>query len=207
MKIYIVRHGETPWNKKKLIQGQQDIPLNDYGRELAKKTGEGLKDVPFDRVFSSPLQRAYETAEILIEGRNLPIETDDRLKEIKFGAAEGRNIIEARADKNDPIGNFFDSPADYQPVEGGETFDQVRERGMEFLKERILPLENQCENVLMVAHACIIRSIVSGILELPLKEFWAGPPYKNCCVAILSCENGIVRVEEEAKLYYELSDK
>ena len=61
MKIYIVRHGETPWNKKKLIQGQQDIPLNDYGRELARKTGEGLKNVPFDRVFSSPLQNSWNS--------------------------------------------------------------------------------------------------------------------------------------------------
>ena len=57
MKLYIIRHGETDWNKEKRLQGQSDIPLNDYGRELARITGKALKDVHFDYVFSSPLSR------------------------------------------------------------------------------------------------------------------------------------------------------
>ena len=62
MERYIVRHGETLWNKGKRLQGRTDIELNDYGRELARKTGEALMDTEIDVIYSSPLKRAYETA-------------------------------------------------------------------------------------------------------------------------------------------------
>ena len=73
MRLYLIRHGETEYNKLKKNQGQIDIPLNEYGRELARKTGEGLADVPFDLCFCSPLSRAKETAELILVGRNVPI--------------------------------------------------------------------------------------------------------------------------------------
>lgn len=62
MDIYLIRHGETDYNKARRIQGRCDIELNDYGRELAYLTAEGLKEVPFDVIFTSPLKRAKETA-------------------------------------------------------------------------------------------------------------------------------------------------
>ena len=58
MDIYLIRHGETDWNRMKKLQGTTDIPLNAYGIELAEKTAEGLKDIPFDRIYTSPLIRA-----------------------------------------------------------------------------------------------------------------------------------------------------
>ena len=67
MKLYLIRHGETDYNKMKRNQGQIDIPLNEYGRELARKTREGLAEVPFDLCLCSPLSRARETAEIILE--------------------------------------------------------------------------------------------------------------------------------------------
>ena len=90
MKLYLIRHGETDYNKMKRNQGQIDIPLNEYGRELAEKTREGLAEVPFDLCLCSPLSRARETAEIILEGRDIPIITDERLIEISFGRYEGR---------------------------------------------------------------------------------------------------------------------
>lgn len=89
MKLYIIRHGETDWNKQKRLQGQSDTMLNEYGIELAEITAKALKDVQFDYIFSSPLKRAYKTAEIIRGERNVPIVTDDRLKEIGFGINEG----------------------------------------------------------------------------------------------------------------------
>ena len=62
MKVYLMRHGETDWNKARRLQGQSDIALNEFGIELAVKTAEGLKDVVFDAAFSSPLQRAITYA-------------------------------------------------------------------------------------------------------------------------------------------------
>ena len=65
MRLYMIRHGETEWNVKKRFQGQSDIPLNNEGRKIARITAEALADVPFTRVYTSPLKRAYETAIIL----------------------------------------------------------------------------------------------------------------------------------------------
>ena len=85
MKLYLIRHGETDWNRVRRLQGQADIPLNEFGRSLAQKTAAGLKDVPFDLCISSRLKRAYETAEIILDGREVPIITDDRIIEMAFG--------------------------------------------------------------------------------------------------------------------------
>ena len=70
MRLYIVRHGETDWNKARKIQGQSDIPLNEFGRHLARETAKGLADVHFDLCFTSPLSRAKETAQIILDGRD-----------------------------------------------------------------------------------------------------------------------------------------
>ena len=90
MKIYFVRHGETEWNKQKRIQGRVDIPLDEFGRMLARKTATGLAEIPFDVCYSSPLSRAKETATIILEGRDIPIIEDDRIIEMAFGEYEGK---------------------------------------------------------------------------------------------------------------------
>lgn len=80
--LYIMRHGKTEWNKKKKLQGRTDIPLCREGIEMAEKAREEYKEVHLDICYCSPLIRARKTAEILLEGRNVPIVTDDRLKEM-----------------------------------------------------------------------------------------------------------------------------
>ena len=62
MELYIVRHGETLWNREKRLQGREDIELSENGRKVARLTGEALMDTRIDKIFSSPLKRAYETA-------------------------------------------------------------------------------------------------------------------------------------------------
>ena len=89
MILYVIRHGETAWNKVRRLQGQTDIPLAEEGIRLAKETGIGMKDILIDLVISSPLQRALQTAECITEGRNIPILTDERIQEISFGDWEG----------------------------------------------------------------------------------------------------------------------
>lgn len=67
MEIYIIRHGETRWNKERKLQGRADIPLNENGIALAQKTGVGMRDIPFDFCFSSPLLRARQTAQEILK--------------------------------------------------------------------------------------------------------------------------------------------
>lgn len=106
MIIYLMRHGETEWNRTGRLQGQSDIPLNEFGIRLAEKTAEGLKDVNFDAVFSSPLQRALKTAEIVAGSRAVTVETDERLREIYFGSGEGARFDEAKGNASHPLHNF-----------------------------------------------------------------------------------------------------
>lgn len=202
MKLYLVRHGETEWNHLRKMQGQMDIPLNEYGIELAEKTAEGMKNIKFDRIFASPLVRAKKTAEYLAENCGVQVETDDRLKEINFGEGEGSNINEVKADSSHPLHNFFIHPDQFVPMEGGETFSEVQARGLAFLKEVVFPLEGTVENVAVVAHAAIIRSIMLYIKDRELKDFWGGVYYKNCCVCEVYVRDGKMTALEEAKVYY-----
>lgn len=90
LKLWIVRHGQTDWNTRLLIQGWTDIPLNSTGREQARKLHAYISGIRFHRIFSSDLLRAYETAQILSGNRPEQIEKTDSLRERCFGDAEGR---------------------------------------------------------------------------------------------------------------------
>ena len=201
MLIYLMRHGETNWNKERRLQGQSDIPLNEFGVELAVKTAEGLKDVPFNVAFCSPLGRAVETAKTVLGNREVPLNTDDRLKEINFGTSEGMHFDEAKQDPAHPLHNFFRRPECYSPTGGADSFAQVAERGRSFLQEKILPLEDTHEAVLIVAHGAFNRSLINPIMGIPMEDFWH-VELPNCAVSILSLEKGQFKVLEASKVYY-----
>ena len=107
--IYIVRHGETNYNVEGRYAGRIDVPLNDNGIKQAYLIKEKLKDIKFDKVFSSPLKRAYETATIIC-GDKYNIIKDDRLIERSNGELEGRlkKEIKEYIDFNDINENRFD---------------------------------------------------------------------------------------------------
>ena len=176
--LYIIRHGKTDWNERHKIQGRTDIPLNDEGRAMAEEAREEYKDVNFDVVFCSPLVRAKETAEILLKGRNLPINFDDRLMEMSFGEYEG---IENSFDIPDcPINVLFFHPEEYTtPVKGAESIDDLIARTGDFLREKVEPELEKGKDVLIVGHGAMNSSIVSQVWNLPREKFWsAGIP--NC---------------------------
>ena len=83
--IYLVRHGETDWNVKNIIQGQIDIPLNKKGENQALEIANELKDIHFDAIFSSDLSRAKRTAEIIATERKLAVVATKTLREMYFG--------------------------------------------------------------------------------------------------------------------------
>lgn len=94
MKLYITRHGQTDWNLNKVIQGKTDIALNETGRTQARVIQAELSGVKLDYIFSSPLIRAVETAQIINEGHQLTIHCDERLSERGFGDFEGSAIAD-----------------------------------------------------------------------------------------------------------------
>ena len=183
MELLIVRHGETVWNAKGLLQGQTDIELNENGIAAAKKLGDELKDVKIDRFFASPLKRAYETARLVRGERNQDIETDDRLKEISFGIEEGTDY-RAWKEPGNKYNPFFDDTANYMPPEKGETFDDIIRRTTDFVKEKIEPLYNTCERVLLVAHGALNKGMMWYLEKHGHEKFWGDGLQMNCQAVI-----------------------
>lgn len=204
MKLYLLRHGETSWNKEGRFQGQIDTQLNEAGRLLARLTRENMPPVQFDRVYCSPLSRAVETAHIFLQDR-FPldqIQLDNRIIEISFGALEGTYIEEAKKDPEHPMYKLLWHPEQYVATGTAESFEQVVARADDFLRNEILPLEGQCDNVLVVAHGALNRSIVVAAGHKAIKGFW-GARYLNCCVTTLEIEHGNISLLKEAEIFYD----
>ncbi|EKC56865.1 phosphoglycerate mutase, partial [human gut metagenome] len=133
---------------------------------------EEYKDVHLDICYCSPLIRARKTAEILLEGRNVPIVTDDRLKEMCFGEYEG--IENSFSIPDCPINLLFFHPEQYtSSIGGAETFEELFGRTGEFLDEVIYPQIKEGKDILIVGHGAMNASIVCRIKNLPLSEFWS----------------------------------
>lgn len=203
MEIYIVRHGETLWNKDKRLQGRTDIELSDYGRELAIKVGVALKDTKIDRIFSSPLKRAYETACLIRGDKKCEIQTDERLRELCFGCYEGQNFSELIKDDSLTFKYFFKAPHLYVPADDAETLPEVIERAGNFMGEVIEPLESSCERVMIVAHGALNKAIMSYIKKHDLSMFWSGGLQKNCNVIIVEYKDSKYSVIDETCIFYE----
>lgn len=175
--LYIIRHGKTDWNEIHKLQGRTDIPLNDEGRQMARDAAKEYGDIHFDVCFCSPLCRARETAELLLEGRNVPIVIDERLKEMSFGIYEG--VENSFAIGDCPVNVLFQHPEEYSPVPEGESLDELYARTGEFLREVVNPLLEEGKDVVIVGHGAMNSSIVCQVRNIPLKDFWsAGIP--NC---------------------------
>lgn len=177
-----MRHGSTGWNERKKLQGRTDIPLSEDGRQMAKRAAVEYANVHFDVCYCSPLKRAKETADIVLEGRDIPIITDDRLMEMSFGQYEG---VEDYRNKSDcPVSVLFNDPAAYVATGGAESFEELFARTGEFVEEVIEPLLGQNKDVLIVGHGAMNTSIICRMKNIPTDKFWT--------VGIPQCE--LIRV-------------
>ncbi len=204
MKMYIIRHGQTPWNARKCLQGRSDVDLNENGIHLAELTGAALRDVPFDMAFTSPLIRAKHTAQCILAGREVPIVEDARLIEISFGIYEG--CCYAEENRQVPpqwIENFFHAPQDYVAALGGESLDDVERRTRDFMEDICDRKELQDKTILVSTHGCALRGLLNSIRESNREDYWHGGVSKNCAVSIVTCNRGEKPVlVEENHIYY-----
>jgi len=149
--LYLVRHGETDWNRQRRIQGLTDIPLNETGRAQARATGMLLSRRSWDGIFSSPLGRAVETASIIAAEVGLREPTlVDALVERNYGQAEGLDWIEV--ERRYPPGTT---------VPGRESREQVGARVIPALMQ--LAAERPGESLLIVSHGGAIRSVLNQV--------------------------------------------
>ena len=149
--LYLVRHGETDWNRQRRIQGLTDIPLNDTGREQARATGMLLTRRHWDAIYASPLSRARETAEIIAAEVGLPEPTlVDALVERNYGTAEGLDWLEVETQY--PHGTA---------VPGRESREEVAARVIPALME--LATAHPGESLLIVSHGGAIRAVLNEV--------------------------------------------
>lgn len=203
MKLYMVRHGETAWNKERRIQGQVDIPLNEFGRKLAEKTAKGLSDIRFDVCYSSPLSRAKETAELILMGRPTPVIEDERIIEMAFGEYEGRCCSRDGWNLPEEFRRFFDAPDRYQAPAGGENFAEVKKRTGEFLAELYKKEEYQKSNILIATHGAALAGLLNNIKGKSLAEYWGDGVHKNCAVTEVEVTDVKPVVISENVVYYD----
>lgn len=203
MKIYMIRHGETDWNKERKLQGQIDIPLNAFGRHLAEETRPALEEIEFDLVITSPLRRAKETALIVLGDRQIPLIEDSRIREMGFGEFEGLHCKGENYDIPDPnFHYFYDDPEKYLPPKGGESFQDVSCRLQAFLKELFSNKELEDKTILISTHGAALCGLLQLMKERPLREFWGNGVHKNCAVTMATQIDGKIQIGWENTTFY-----
>lgn len=204
MMLYIVRHGETDWNRQKKVQGHTDIPLNEYGRHLAEETAEGMKDIPIDIGYTSPLKRARETAEIILKERNIPLLDEPRIQEIGFGIYEGIHTgTQEKEPGSDEFNLFFTDTASYIPPEGAESVEELYERTGQFLEELCGRRELEDKNILISTHGAAMTALLNRIKgNVTVAGFWKDEVPPNCSVTMVEVRGGQAAIVKEGVIYY-----
>lgn len=182
MKIYLTRHGETIWNTEYKMQGWKNSDLTSKGINNAKKLGKHLTNINFDYVYCSPLGRAKETANLILENRNISIIYDNDLKEMNFGALEGMSNSEVDLLYADQKFNFLNQPHLYETI-GGESFEVLLIRVNNWLNK--IKNDHINDTILVVTHTCIIKAIYSILKNLPIEKFWSLPYVYDTSLTIL----------------------
>jgi broad specificity phosphatase PhoE len=168
LRIFLLRHAETDWNRARRVQGVSDIPLNARGRAQAEAFADRLATEPLEAIYASPLSRARETAEALARRHGLPIQTVEGLSEFHQGELEGRHLEDLIADYPDLLAAFSKDPADVR-IPGGETMAEVQVRAWAAFSEIV---DRHTEgSVVVVSHNMTLLTLLCRFLGMTLSRF------------------------------------
>ena len=170
LRLLLLRHGETAWNRERRYQGWTDTPLSAEGLLQAEAAARELKEYAITAVYASPLQRARDTAAAIAAPHGLEVETDPAFKELAFGQWEGLTLDEARAGFPSVYDGWARTPHLISPP-GGESLAQARERVLAGLER--LRAGHPDEIVCLVAHGIPVRILILEVLGLPLERIWS----------------------------------
>jgi probable phosphoglycerate mutase len=166
MLCYLIRHGESAYNAEGRIQGQSNVPLTALGRQQALALGNAFHGQKFDALFSSPLDRAYHTAEPVAAALGLPINRDDRLMELNAGVFQGLVWNEIVAQHPEAAARWKTLDPDYR-IPGGESRRDLMQRALTVI-ESIRSLGHQ--RVVIVAHGGLLSAGLKGLLNIPAER-------------------------------------
>ncbi len=170
MTLYVIRHGQTQWNQEGRYQGQQDAPLTNLGRRQAQAVARRLKSTAFDRIYASPLGRAWTTAGFLTEETGIPAIPDDRLMEVRYGYCEGLTWDEIEAKFPGQM-EWREADKWTRRLPGAECYADMHERAKSFAEEHLDgALNRDGPTVATVGHAGINSTMIGMLLEWSREE-------------------------------------
>ena len=188
--IYIVRHGQTELNQRSVLQGRSNHPLNEVGREQAQSVGDAFREagIVFDKVYTSPLDRAVETAE-LIAG-DAPIDVEEALIEMDYGPYEGIDLFDLPPEVEEFFKDFTNHPA----PDGMEQLSSVVARAGEFLER--LKAEAVHRDILLSTHAIAMKGLLEYLTPESNGAYWS-KYIGNCAVYVTELNDGEYTVPKE----------
>ena len=169
LRLFVVRHGETEWVRKRRFAGSRDIALTEVGRTQCEAVARALAGATVSAVYASPLERARASAEVIAKPHGLPVRIEPAFSEMTFGSWEGLTRDEARARDPEAWAQWRSAPH-LVKLTGGETIPEVAARvaaGVEALQQA-----HNGQTVVLVSHGVVARVIVLGALGLGLDRLW-----------------------------------
>ena len=167
--IYLVRHGQTAWNKEEIFRGRTDVPLDETGLKQAELAGQYFKGIEIHAIYSSPLSRAWQTAQKIAQIQTVKVEPLEGILDMSFGDWEGHAHQEIRNMDNETYRQWVESPH-LVKLPGGESLDDVRGRAMAALEE-VLRKHSE-KTIVLVSHRVVCKVMICAILGLDNSHFW-----------------------------------
>jgi len=169
MDLFIVRHGETEYNRQNLALGQEDVPLNETGRHQAEALGRALEGERLSVIYASPLVRASRTAEAIAKPYGMEVVIDDGLIEMDVGEMDGLPFADVREQFPGFIERWLGPEGSNERMPGGERLVDVRDRADAALSAIVKRHEG--ERVCLVSHNFVILSLLTQLMGLELAGF------------------------------------
>ncbi len=191
--IYLIRHGQTDYNKRGIVQGSSvDTSLNETGKQQADLFYEAYKDIPFDKIYTSKLQRTHQSVQKFID-KNIPWEQHVGLNEISWGEFDGK--LSSKEDKEHylSIMQRWTNGETHLAIGGGESPEIVRLRQIP-VWDLILSREDE-KNVLVCIHGRALRILMCHIKSLPLTEMDSFD-HDNLCLYLLEYDGNRLEVKK-----------
>lgn len=167
--VFLLRHGETEWNRNEVFRGRIDIPLNAMGHLQAAAVAEALKPRSIQKVYSSPLSRAYETASGIALSHGLDVRCDEGFIDLDYGEWQGMSLHDVRGQYQDLLQQWNEAPHRIS-IPGGESLAGVRRR-IRAVMSKILS-EKGDGSIAIVSHRVICKVMICVILSLSNAHFW-----------------------------------
>ena len=181
IRVVLWRHGQTDWNVENRFQGHSDIPLNKVGHYQASEAAKVLAALRPDRIISSDLIRAQETAAPLASLTDIKVEINPNLRETDGGLWEGKLASENRATHGELFANWYEG--------GDEPAGVTGERRSDVAKRAVSVIEKETTNfsgtIVFVTHGGTVRSVLGSILKLPIAQWGVIGGLSNACWSIL----------------------